>query len=223
MGSEPVSSSARAEEPAGTGVLLAVAAAVAAAIGGWSSILADSGSDTWHDAVREHVKESAGAVEDIRFVYEEEALTALQVSEARILAEEYRRAAEAATGLARELLLLEASGQEEAAGAMEAGSEIAGDPRYQEGDGFNLVLRLADNREEMPELLALDPDATEAEGSRLSAKASLLLLCTVPVTAAFLSGALVYGFPRWRRSLLVTGFVLAGLGGAAAIAVGALV
>jgi hypothetical protein len=223
MGSEPVSSSARPEEPAGTGILLAVAAAIAAAIGGWSSILADRGSDTWHDAVREHVKASAGAVEDIRFVYEEEAPTAMQVAEARILAEEYRRAAQTATDLGRELLLLEASAQEEAAKVLEAGSDIAADPRYREGDGFDLVLRLGDNRLETPELLTLDPDATEAEGSRLSAKASLLLLCTVPVTAAFLSGALVYGFPRSRKPLLVAGFVFAGLGLAAAVVVGVVV
>jgi hypothetical protein len=55
VGAEP-SSPTRPEEPAGTGILLAVAAALAAAIGGWSSIAADRGSDTWHAAVRQHVK-----------------------------------------------------------------------------------------------------------------------------------------------------------------------
>jgi hypothetical protein len=223
MGSEPVSSSARPEEPAGTGVLLAVAAALAAAIGGWSSVLADRGSDTWHDSVREHVKATAGAVEDIRFVYEEEGPTALQVAEARVLAEEYRRAADGATGAARELLLLEAAAQEEAAGALEGGADIARDPRYAQGDGFDLVRRLADNRQENPDLLAIDADATEDEGSRLSAKASLLLLCTVPVTLAFLCGALVYGFPRRRRPLLAAGFVFALVGLAGAIAIGVVV
>ncbi|MGH2545365.1 MAG: hypothetical protein ACRDHJ_00620 [Actinomycetota bacterium] len=34
------------EEPAGTGILLVLAAALAAGIGGWSSIVADRGSDT---------------------------------------------------------------------------------------------------------------------------------------------------------------------------------
>jgi hypothetical protein len=166
MGVEP-SAPERPDEPTGTGILLAVAATLAAAVGGWSSIVADRGSDTWHAAVREHVKQSAGAVEDIRFVYQEEGATALQVAEARMLADEYRRAARRATGLARELLLLEASAQEEAGEVLAGGSEVSEDPRYQDpdGDGFDLLLRLSDNRQETPDLLALDPDATEDEGS----------------------------------------------------------
>jgi hypothetical protein len=218
----PPSSPARPEEPAGTGILLAVAAALAASIGGWSSIAADRGSDTWHASVRQHVKQSAGAVESIRFVYEEEGPTALQVAEARILAEEYRRVAGRATGMARELLLLEARAQEETAGVLAGGSEIAVDPRYDdpESDGFDLVLRLADERNQDPELVALDPDGTEAEGSRLGVEATLLLAAIVPVSAAFLCGALAYGFPRRRRALVVVGFVCAAVGAAGALAVG---
>lgn len=224
MGVEP-SAPERPEEPAGTGILLAVAATLAAAVGGWSSIMADRGSDTWHAAVREHVKQSAGAVEDIRFVYQEEGPTALQVAEARMLADECRRAARRATGLARELLLLEASAQEQAARVLAGGSEVSQDARYQDpgGDGFDLLLRLADNRQETPDLLALDPDATEDEGSRLSAEASLLLLCIVPGAAAFLCGALAYGFPAWRRGLVAAGFAFVALGAAAAVMVGAAV
>lgn len=107
-----------------------MAAAVIAAIGGWSSILADRGSDTWHEAVREHVKSSAAAVEDIRFVYDEEGPTALSVAEARILAEEYRRAAVGSPGSERELLLVEASANQQAAAVLQAGSELSEDPRY---------------------------------------------------------------------------------------------
>jgi hypothetical protein len=224
VGVEP-SSPKRPEEPAGTGILLAVAAALAAAIGGWSSIAGDRGSDTWHAAVRQHVKQAAGAVEDIRFVFQEEGPTALQVAEAQILAEEYREAAGRATGLARELLLVEAAAQGEAARVLSGGSEVAGDARYQdsETDGFDLLLRLADNRAENPEILAVDPDATQAEGSRLTVEATLLLLSIVPVSAAFLCGALAYGFPGRRRALVSAGFVLAAIGAAGAIAVGVVV
>jgi hypothetical protein len=201
---------------------LAVAAALAAAIGGWSSIVGDRGSDTWHAAVRQHVKQAAGAVEDIRFVYQEEGPTSLLVAEAEILADEYRRAGERSSGLARELLLLEAEAQEEGAEVMAAGSEISPDPRYDDPDtdGYDLVLRLADNRAEHPELLAVDPDATQAEGSRHSVEAALLLLCIVPVSAAFLCGALTYGFSRGRRALVVAGFVFAAVGAAGAVATG---
>jgi hypothetical protein len=221
---EPVPSPAR-EEPAGTGILLALAAALAAGIGGWSSIVADRGSDTWHAAVREHVKQAAGAVEDIRFVYEEEGPTALLVAEARLLAEELRRAAEGASGLARELMLVEAGARARAAEVLLSGSAIAADPRYEDREtgGFDLVLRLGDNRRELPELLALDPDATQAEGSRLSVEASLLLLCIVPVAAAFLFGALAYGFPRVGRPLVAAGFVFVALGLTAALIVGVVV
>jgi hypothetical protein len=215
----------RLEEPAATGILLAVAAAIAAAIGGWSSVLADRGSDTWHAAVRQDVKEVAGAVEDIRFVYEEEAITALHVLEARVLAEEYRDAARRATGSVREALLVEAAAQEQAAEVMSEGSELAGDPKYERPDagGYDLPLRLADQRRRFPDLIALDPDATQAEGSRLSAKASLLLVWTIPVAVAFLCGALVYGAPRWGRALVAVGFGFVAVGLVGAVVVGATV
>ncbi|HEX2025399.1 MAG TPA: hypothetical protein VHH92_03285 [Actinomycetota bacterium] len=212
----------RREEPAATGILLAVAAAIAAGIGGWSSVVADRGSDTWHAAVRQDVKEVAGAVEDVRFVFEEEAITALHVLEARVLAEEYRDAARRATGSVREALLVEAAAQEQAAGVMAEGSELAGDPRYERPDagGYDLALRLADQRRRFPDLIALDPDATQAEGSRLSAKATLLLLWTIPVAVAFLCGALVYGIPRWGRALVGVGFGFVAVGVIGAIVVG---
>lgn len=221
---EPVPSPAR-EEPAGTGILLALAAALAAGIGGWSSIVADRGSDTWHAAVREHVKQAAGAVEGIRFVYEEEGPTSLLVADARLLAEELGRAAARTPGLAGELLRVEAGAKARAAEVLVAGSEIAADPRYEDRQtgGFDLVLRLADNRQQLPDLLALDPEATQDEGSRLTVEASLLLLCIVPVAAAFLFGALAYGFPRAGRVLVAAGFVFVSVGAAAAVVVGVVV
>ena len=217
---EPVPSSAR-EEPAGTGILLAVAAALAAAIGGWSSIVADRGSDTWHAAVRQHVKQAAGAVEDIRFVFQEEGPTALLVAEARLVAEELARAAQRTPGLAGELLRVEAGARERAARVMRSGSAVASDPRYEDPrtGGFDLVRRLADNRQELPGLLALDPDATQDEGSRLNVEASLLLLCIVPVAAAFLFGALSYGIPRAGRAFVAAGFVFVAVGLVGAIVV----
>jgi hypothetical protein len=68
--------------------------------------------------------------------------------------------------------------------------------------------------------VALDPDGTEAEGSRLGVEATLLLAAIVPVSAAFLFGALAYGFPRRRRALVAVGFACTAVGAAGAIAVG---
>jgi hypothetical protein len=171
------------------------------------------------------VKQAAGAVEDIRFVYEEEGPTALLVAEARLLAEELGRASERTPGLAGELLRVEAGAKARAAEVLVAGSEIAADPGYADPGtgGFDLVLRLADNRRQLPDLLALDPDATQEEGSRLSVEASLLLRCIVPVAAAFLFGALAYGFPRAGRVLVAAGFAFVALGLTAAILVGVVV
>jgi hypothetical protein len=205
----------------GVSLLLAVAAALAAAIGGWSSIVQDAGSDTWHRAIREQVKQTAGAVEDIRFVYNEEATQALQVAEARILEEELRTEAETVDGLAQRLLLVEAEAQRELADSLSSASEIAADPRYLQPDGsYDVMQRLADNRAQIPELLELRPDATEDEGSRLNVRSTLLTLSTVPVAVAFLCGALVFGFPRRRRTLVNAGWVFVALGLVAAAITG---
>jgi hypothetical protein len=209
------------EEGARVSLLLAVAAALAAAIGGWSSIVGDAGSDTWHRAVREQVKQTAGAVEDIRFVYDEEANLALQVAHARLLEEELRQEATESEGLATRLLEVEADAQQELGDSLDQASELAGDPRYENPDGsYDLLRRLADNRAKFPELIALDPDATEDEGSRLNLRSTLLTLATVPVAVAFLCGALVYGF-RGRRRLLVTlGWAFVAVGLVAALVAG---
>jgi len=210
------------EEQAGTGVavLLAVAAVLAATIAGRGSILSDKGSDTFHEAIREHVKQSAAVVEDIRFLYDEEASQALLVAEARILADEYRREAGQVSGAARDFLRLEAAAQEELATTLAEASELAGDDRYEtDGDAFDVVGRLADRRALNPELVALDPDATEAEGVAASRKAAALVGTTVPVAVAFLFGALAPGLPRRRRHLVWIGFVFVGIGVAAALLV----
>jgi hypothetical protein len=40
------------------------------------------------------------------------------------------------------------------------------------------------------------------------------------VALAFVCGALVYGFPRWGRALVVAGFVFVAVGLIAAVAIG---
>ena len=57
----------------------------------------------------------------------------------------------------------------------------------------------------------------------MSVEASLLLLCIVPVAAAFLFGALAYGFPRVGRPLVAAGFVFVAIGLTAALVVGVVV
>jgi hypothetical protein len=212
----------RKEPEGGTAVavLLATAAVLAAVIAGRASIEADRGSDTWHAALRQHVKQAAGIVESARFVYGEEAASALAVVDARTYAEELREEARRYGGPVREALLVEAFAQDQLAGTIAQNQPLASDPKYQGPGGVpDVVQRLADERASTPDLVTLDPDATEQEGAELNRKASFLVMAAVPVALAFLFGALVHGFPGGRRELVVAGFAFVAIGVVAAVAV----
>jgi hypothetical protein len=213
----------RDEPETGTAVaiLLAVAAVLAAAIAGWASITGDKGSDTWHHSVRQHVKQAAGIVETSRFLYGEEAIQAV---DARTMAEELRVEARDASGPVRDALLVEAYAQEQLAATISRGQPLASQPEYQGPGGVpDVVQRLADERATTPDLVVLDPDATEEEGKELNRQASFLVMAAVPVALAFLFGALVHGFPRARRILVAAGFAFVAVGLVMAIAVAVVV
>lgn len=204
--------SVNGETPTVVAVLLACAAVVAAIIGARAAIVGDDGSDTWHGAVREDVKRGAGLVEDVRFVYSEEAPLAFQVSEGEIRAEEARREARGTSGLTKELLEAHAGSGEGVADTIRPSSEMAKDPKYRlDNGGYNVLQRLVDVRAENPDLVAIDPDATESEGADLSYESALLVASTLPAGLAFLCGALAHGFPSRRRWLVPLGFALTGL------------
>jgi hypothetical protein len=158
-------------------VLLASAAVVAAVIGFRAALLGDSGSDTFHTAVREDVKRGAGIVEDSRFVYSEQAPAALEIASERIQAEETREEAKQADPGIRGFVENEAGMHEGIIGVKLEASAIASDPKYEEGDGF--------------------------DGSR---KATMLVAATIPAGLAFLFGALAQGFPARRRLFVFAGF-----------------
>ena len=187
-------------------VLLAAAAVVAAVIGFRAALLGDSGSDTFHTAVREDVKRGNSIVEDARFIYEEEAPNALSVAVQRIQAEETEREAKSADPEVRDLVQTEASKHEGILGIILEASAIASEPNYARGDGFDVIDRLADNRAETPELSGLDPDATADLGIDRSRKATMLVAATIPAGLAFLFGALAQGFPTRRRQFVYAGF-----------------
>lgn len=207
-------------EARGATLLLALAAVAAAVIAGRASILNDRGAEAWHAAVREHIKQMAAMVEDVRYLYENEAPLALRVLEAEIRAEEYAGEARRASGQEAALLRVEAETNAQLADVLIGASEIAGEPDYRlEDGGFDLVQRLQDLRALNPDLVALDPSATEARGTELALKGSLLFLAVVPVAVAFLLGALVQGFPARRRPLVIAGFAFILLSVAWAVAV----
>jgi hypothetical protein len=200
------------ETPTIVAILLAAAAVVAAVIGARAASVGDDGSDTYHTSIREDVKAGAALVEDVRFVYQEEAALAFQVAESIARSAESRRQAQESEGLAKTLLETDAGAQEGVVETLRKSSDLAFDPKYEvPGGGYDVLQRLADTRAENPDLVAIDADATEERATDLNFESALLIATTVPAALAFLCGALANGFPSARRWLVPVGFALTGV------------
>jgi hypothetical protein len=200
------------ETPTIVAILLAAAAVVAAVIGARAASVGDDGSDTYHTSIREDVKAGAALVEDVRFVYQEEAALAFQVAESIARSGESRRQAQESEGLAKTLLETDAGAQEGVVETLRKSSDLAFDPKYEvPGGGYDVLERLADTRAENPDLVAIDADATEERATDLNFESALLIATTVPAALAFLCGALANGFPTARRWLVPVGFALTGV------------
>jgi hypothetical protein len=199
------------ETPTVVAVLLAVAAVVAAVIGARAALLTDSGSDTWHQTIREDVKRGAALVEDVRFVYTEEAPLAFQAAEGAVRSEEARREARSTGGISKSLLEVHAGAQAGVVETVITSSKLASSEKYATPKGPDVIERLADVRAENPDLVSLDPDATEDRGSELNFEGSMLVATTIPAGLGFLCGALANGFPSRRRWLVPLGFALTGV------------
>jgi hypothetical protein len=187
-------------------MLLAAAALLAAILTARASFLSNDAAGRWQEALRQEVKSGAAVVEDVRFVYTDEARQAFRYAVTRVREAEFRKAAEALSGGLRDAVLLEADIQKKLGESIVSSSEVASDPRYAlPGGGYDMVLRLADARGRSPDFLALDPDATDAKGEAPARKAVALMASTIPVGLAFMLGAIGQAFGHRRRLLLVMG------------------
>jgi hypothetical protein len=195
----------------GVAVLLALAAAAAALIGGRASLVSSSASGSWQASVRQEVKRSAATVEDVRYVFTVVAPQAVDVVAARIQAEKLRGVGGSRGGLLRELLVQEARVRETFADTFAEANDLVVD-RYRVGEGYDVWRFLAATRRANPELLAVDPDEPMAHGDEATSRARRGVAATIPVAGAFLAGALAQGFPGRRRILVVLGFVLLAAG-----------
>jgi hypothetical protein len=190
-------------------LMLAAAAIVAAALGGRAALLSSQSSDAWQSAVRQEVKRAAAVVEDIRFVYVDEAPLAYEAAKAKIRAAELRGQAPAGGGATRDFVLTEARVQDTLVETADGASEVVGDPAYAlDGGGFDLTLRLADQRNRFPDLVAIDPDEPQEQGDELGRHTYLAVAATIPASVAFLLGAAAQAFARRRRVLLLAGWPL---------------
>ena len=205
---------------AGVAILLTVAAIVAALIGVGAALTSSSASDSWQSALRTEVKRSAGAMEDVRYMYQAELPIAIRIVQARILQSELLAASQGESGATKQALLMEASVQAQIVSALEPSSVLATKAEYTLAlGGLDLGKRLATLRAQNPSMLALDPDNLEATGDRLANKAELLMMALLPTSAAAFLGVLAQPFKRRRLLLLRLGSAALAVGAVMALAV----
>ena len=201
-----------AEENSGVALMLAVAAVVAAALAGRASLRAESAFDAWQQANRTQIKQGAALVEDVRFVFAAEGPSALRAVESRIRADELRAQAAEEQGEVRAAVLAEAEAAEALAAALEeSGFELGKEEYRTEDGGLDVTRRLADARNENPELVRLDPDEAQSRGNALGDRAAMGMAATIPVGLAFLFGALGQALPARRRTLVWVGWGAVGV------------
>ena len=204
----------------GVAVLLGMAAILAAVVGVRATALSSDASDTWQSALRVEVKRSAGAVADIRYLYQAEVPPVVTILGTRFQEAELRAAAAGQTGAVADTLTREADVAAGVLAAIAPAYELGTHPAYAlPGGGVNLALRLADLRNANPDLVALDPDTIQAAGDALGAKAAAMTLPLLPIGVSALFGALAQPFAGRRRQLLALGSGALALGALAAVAV----
>lgn len=204
----------------GVAVLLGMAAILAAVTGVRATALSSDASDTWQSAVRTEVKRSAGALSDIRYLYQSEVPPVVTILATRLREAELRAAAAKETGPVADALTREADVAASVLAAVSPTYELGTHPAYAlPGGGVNLGLRLADLRGQNPELVALDPDAIQAAGDTLGAKAAAMTLPLLPIGIGALFGVLAGPFAGRRRLLLALGAASLAFGTLAAVAV----
>lgn len=218
-GERPESGRADGEGHRGVAVLLGMAAILAAIVGLRATALSSDASDTWQFALRTEVKRSAGALADIRYLYQAEVPPVVTILATRIREAELRAAATNETGDAADALTREADVAASVLAAVAPAYELGTHEAYAlPGGGVNLGLRLSDLRSQNPGLVALDPDAIQAAGDALGAKAAAMTLPLLPIGVSALFAALAQPFAGRRRLLLAMGTGALAFGALAAVA-----
>ena len=150
-------------------VTILVAVVVAA-----GAFLTGSAAGKWQQSVSDQTKRSLATIEDVRFVYTGEAPLALELA----LAE--AREAESNGGDAeteREVLF--------AARQAMSSDHLAGSRYRQPGKGYDVPRRLADVRQQNPDLAGIDPAAALEAGDRRNRIALILLVATLPLVLLY--------------------------------------
>src|SRR5829696_5095067 len=202
VGNRPVGDRSGGEGSTGLERLQAGVAILIAVVVGAGALLASAANGDRQAAVREEIKRSAATIEDVRLVYGDEAPLAFRIAVARLRAEELRRAAEQA-GPDGSAAAVEAVVQEQLAFGLATGEQGTG--RLADGDhyrtddgGFDVGGRLADVRADYPDLVALNPDGSQADADRLGRAAWQLTAGVAVLVLAYLVVAMSWHWHRRR-------------------------
>jgi hypothetical protein len=189
-------------------LVAALATAALSFLATWLSARADGG---WQRALRQELTWSTAVIEDVRFVYTDQAPDVFRVdlAEARVAA--LRRAAAERPGLPGAVAGAEARVELDLAFRTRQRLGLRPDQErgYRRPDGsFDLGRRLADERGLHPRLVQMDPGPQQAAGDRAGRQAGWVTAAMVPVAAAFIPAAVAYWAgtrrrpgPRWLRDL----------------------
>jgi hypothetical protein len=202
----------------GVALLLAAAAVIAALLGARASFAASGASGAWQRSVRLEIRRAALTSGLGEQLYIGVGPHAVQAAQGRILASRLTAAAAAATGLSRSALRVEAGAVRSAASVI-AGTLPDKGTRFRSGSGYYLSGFLLEDQRENARNIGVSPGASERRGDRSAARGVADVAATVPVSLAFLFGALAQGFERRRRLFLIVGWVAL----AAGIAVGVVI
>lgn len=138
------------------------------------AFLTGSAAGKWQESVSDQTKRSLATIEDVRFVYTGEAPLALELA----LAEAHE--AESNGGDAeteREVLF--------AARQAMSSDHLAANRYRQPGKGYDVPRRLADVRQQNPDLAGIDPAAALKAGDRRNRLALILLVATLPLVLLY--------------------------------------
>jgi len=153
-------------------VTILVAAALAA-----GTLLSAAGTSAWQQSVRDEIKRFAALAEDVRTVYGDEAPIAFELALAK---------ARGAVSPPSEAVVERKARFQMQQALSGGGREHLTSARYERGDGYDVLRRLADVRREHPDLVGLDPDIELERGDRLTRWALLVLAATIPLVIGFL-------------------------------------
>jgi hypothetical protein len=192
-------------------ILLTVAAVVAAVIGARAAMISSEAGDQWQSSLRTTEKRDAGIMNNVQTLYQNELPLALQILEARLLADELTVAAAGLSGDVQRAVKVEAATESLVAAGLPL-TDLAGTPYTLPSGGFDLGKRMADLQAKSG-LSDLDPDSLEASGDQLAHRAVLLTYALLPTSFGALLGVLAQPLRRYRRHLLSggTAFVVAGM------------